>query len=215
MWCPGVAALITQFAFEKNIRHLGWQLGQPKYLVLSFFVPILYALVAYLLIWVSGYGQFAPDNFQLGIFNFLGFYLIYNWFAGLGEEIGWRGLLVPQLYSKFGFIKTSIISGLIWAIWHFPLIILMGYHNGASMTFSLIAFTAMVVFISFPYAWLRLKSGSVWTAMILHGNHNLFIQRYFDVVTEDTGMTKFFASEFGLGLVLTTAVAAFIFKKWW
>jgi len=40
--------------------------------------------------------------------------------TALGEEIGWRGFLVPQLASVTSFTKTALISGLIWAVWHYP-----------------------------------------------------------------------------------------------
>lgn len=45
----------------------------------------------------------------------------------LGEEIGWRGFLVPQLAKLTTFTWVAIISGIIWALWHFPLAIMGMY----------------------------------------------------------------------------------------
>jgi membrane protease YdiL (CAAX protease family) len=60
----------------------------------------------------------------------------------------------------------------------------------------------MVVSSSFIYTWMRLKSGSVWTGVLLHASHNVFIQNFFDPITTNTGHTKFVTGEFGVGLAL-------------
>jgi hypothetical protein len=71
----------------------------------------------------------------------------------------------------------------------------------------------MVVGISFPLAWLRLRSGSFWPAALLHASHNLFIQGFFDTVTVDTGVTKYLLSEFGAVLALAAAITGYIFWR--
>lgn len=71
----------------------------------------------------------------------------------------------------------------------------------------------MVVSISSAMAWLRLKSGSLWTATIFHDSHNLFVQSVFDRLTADTGPTKWIIGEFGLGPVITGASVGFIAWK--
>jgi len=67
--------------------------------------------------------------------------------------------------------------------------------------------------VSFPMAWLRIKTGSVWTAMFVHAMHNFFIQDIFDPLTLNTGATHYFIGEFGAGLALTVSICAFIFWK--
>ena len=56
--------------------------------------------------------------------------------------------------------------------------------------------------MSFVFAWMRLKSGSLWTGVLLHASHNLFIQDFFDRITTDTGKTKYVIGEFGAGLAI-------------
>jgi hypothetical protein len=68
----------------------------------------------------------------------------------------------------------------------------------------------MVVGISFIFAWMRLKGGSVWTGMFLHASHNLWIQGIFDPLTTDTGKTRFVVGEFGIGLAVAAIVVAFL-----
>jgi uncharacterized protein len=67
--------------------------------------------------------------------------------------------------------------------------------------------------VSFVYSWLRLKSGSLYPAVLLHATHNLFIQGLFDPLTIDTGTTKYIIGEFGAGLAVTGMITGVIF--WW
>lgn len=61
--------------------------------------------------------------------------------TALGEEIGWRGFLGPKLTVLFGFKKGVLMSGIIWAIWHFPMM-LTGYGSiGIPMWFQSMLFT--------------------------------------------------------------------------
>lgn len=71
----------------------------------------------------------------------------------------------------------------------------------------------MAVGISFPMAWFKIKTGSVWTAMFIHAMHNFFIQDVFDPLTVNTGITHYIIGEFGAGLAITGLICAFIFWK--
>jgi membrane protease YdiL (CAAX protease family) len=216
MWCPGIAALLTSILHKKNLNDFGWGLGKPSYLVLSYLLPLAYSFIAYFIVWSFRLGGF-QRNLNLEFFEFfvisatLG--ILVSSLSSLGEEIGWRGFLVPELANITTFTKTSFISGVIWSVWHYPLILFADYNAGTSAWFGLSCFTVMIIGISFPLAWLRLKSGSVWTAVIFHASHNLFIQQIFDPLTKDTGVTKYFIGEFGIVLALISIPLAFIFWK--
>jgi len=129
----------------------------------------------------------------------------------LGEEIGWRGFLVPELARLMSFTKLSLLSGLIWAAWHSPLLLFADYNSGTNLWYALGCFSVMVVSISFVFAWMRLKSGSLWPAALLHASHNLFVQGIFDNLMRNTGRTLWFTTEFGAGLALTCAAFAAYF----
>jgi membrane protease YdiL (CAAX protease family) len=86
---------------------------------------------------------------------------------------------------------------MVWSCWHFPLLIWGDYNNGTPTWYGLTCFTVLVLSISFVFAWMRLKSGSLWTAAILHASHNLYIQAIFTPLTRNTGKTAWFIDEFG------------------
>ncbi len=226
MWCPGAAGLAAQFLLRRSFRGMGWRLGPARYLGWSYAIPFLYALAAYGAVWTVGLGHFPNAAFtarlmeqyhqsealsiaiHVGRSATLG--MAIHCVAALGEEIGWRGFLVPHLAPVMSYPKLSVVSGLIWAAWHYPLLIFGDYNNGTPAWYGTSCFTAMVVAMSFLFAWMRLKSGSLWTGVLLHASHNLFVQWVFSPLTGDTGRTKYFIDEFGLALPVAAAAAAWI-----
>jgi membrane protease YdiL (CAAX protease family) len=69
----------------------------------------------------------------------------------------------------------------------------------------------MVISISFVFAWMRLKSGSLWTGALLHASHNLYIQGLLTPLTRNTGKTVWFIDEFGAVLPIVTIAFAVYF----
>jgi membrane protease YdiL (CAAX protease family) len=134
--------------------------------------------------------------------------------SALGEEIGWRGVLVPELAKVMPYTRVSLVSGGIWALWHMPLIFFADYKlPGVPVWYGALMFLIMVVGISFVFAWLRLKSGSLWTAALLHASHNLWVQAFFTPLTAQNSITPYIIDEFGCGLTIAIAIAAFLFWR--
>jgi membrane protease YdiL (CAAX protease family) len=213
MWCPGVSALITRLVFQRNVRGEGWAWGPTRYELAGYALPIAYAACAYAAVWIFDFGGVDLGRFKTNALGFVTLGLLTNLAFALGEEIGWRGFLVPKLAEGTTFTRTALISGIIWASWHMPLIIFADYNGGTPTLYSIACFAVMVVGISFPLAWLRLRSGSLWPAALLHASHNLFIQGFFDVVTVDTGVTKYLLSEFGAVLAFAAAITGWLFWR--
>ena len=213
MWCPGTSALITRLIFQKNVRGEGWTWGDSRYELLAYVLPILYAVVAYAAVWLAGLGKPDTSLFHTPVWKFLLLGTGSNLLAALGEELGWRGFLVPKLAEGWSFTTTALVSGIIWSCWHMPLIIAADYNGGTGAPYSIACFAVMVIGISFPLAWIRLRSKSVWPAALLHASHNLYIQNFFDPITVDTGHTKYWIGEFGAALAVTAVITGYIFWR--
>jgi membrane protease YdiL (CAAX protease family) len=229
MWCPALAGMATLRLNGRSISELGWKWGETKYQVRSWYIPLLYSFIAYAIVWLFHFGAFGnPVYFDsltksmhlggspwisivLGIVLTGTYGLIRSVSSALGEEIGWRGFLVPELSKTTSFTATSLLSGIIWSVWHYPVLIFSDYNAGTPTWYGLTCFTVMVVSISFVFAWMRIKSGSLWTAAILHGSHNLYVQAIFTPLTRDTGKTKWFIDEFGCVLPLVAVAFAIYF----
>lgn len=222
MWCPGFSAMLTRFIYHRSLRGLGWKLGPAKWLLLAYLLPLAYGFVPYAITWLSGLGRFTTTNLPVDqslpvflIVNLTMIFLLGSVPSALGEEIGWRGLLVPQLSKLANFPRVALISGAVWAVWHVPLLLFADYNSGTPALYGLTCFTILVIGISFAFAWLRLKSGSLWTGVVLHASHNLIIQAILDPLTESTAITPYIVTEFGIGLSLAAAVTAWVFWRLW
>jgi membrane protease YdiL (CAAX protease family) len=233
MWCPALAALVTCRVCHVDVATLGWHFRPLRYEWMGYLLPIFYALPVYVAAWLLINGAFAfgvftkaaavrwalPNSPQfatwvVAIPAYASVGVIRSMSSALGEEIGWRGFLLPRLTARFGFGAGSILSGLIWALWHYPSILFEGYSSAAPKWYSLVCFTLMVMPLSVVLGWLRLKSGSLWPCAVLHASHNLFIQRIFDPMTAESGAAVYVTGEFGAGMVVTTtAFAMWVYRQ--
>ena len=232
MWCPALAALVTCRVLGRSFRSLAWRWPEWKYIATAYLVPLAYAGIAYSTIWALRLGgwnwelvNLVAERFGLRGMPAWGAFLLWLLFTAtatlimriataLGEEIGWRGFLVPELAKQLSFTKLSLLSGSIWAAWHAPLLLFADYNAGTNRWYAMTCFAVMIVSSSFIFAWLRLKSGSLWPAAVLHASHNLFVQTVFDSIMRNTGKTLWYTTEFGVALALvTTCFAAYFWTR--
>jgi len=98
-----------------------------------------------------------------------------NAIPAFGEEYGWRGFLLDKLIARHGVTIGLVATGIIWGLWHAPLI-LMGYNYPSyPNAIGVIMFTVWTVMAGFFIGWLRIKSGSVYPAALAHGAINAYM----------------------------------------
>jgi membrane protease YdiL (CAAX protease family) len=221
MWSPGAAAILVMLFSGRSLRTIGWRPGPLKWWALAWLLPLLYAVPAYGLVWLTGLGDVPNPTFLERARFTLGmaegsdalvivaafFYisvvnLLPTAVLVLGEEIGWRGYLLPELTHWIGFRGAAMASGIVWAAWHLPGVLSGGYGTmGTPLLYQTVCFTAFVLTSAVVLAWLRMQSGSLWPAVILHATHNGLIQAFFNRITADTGATNYFIGEFGIAMI--------------
>jgi membrane protease YdiL (CAAX protease family) len=230
MWCPAAAALATCALYRIDLATLGWNWRPAKYEAMGYYLPLLYAVPVYAVCWIAIRGSFALGAFETAAASSFGLEkwprvatfglqipllatlgVIGSLANALGEEIGWRGFLLPRLTGQFGFTFGCLISGCVWAVWHYPGLLWADYNAGTDARYALACFTLMVISMAFIMGWLRLKSGGLWPCAMLHASHNLFVQAIFDRLTAPAGRALYFTTEFGAGLVLTIGATAVYF----
>jgi membrane protease YdiL (CAAX protease family) len=230
MWSPGISAIITKLICDHNLRNLGWGWGKWRYQLLSYFLPAILSLIVYSVVWSTGIGELSISQFvkirNKGSLSFdggaafiqvllismsLGF--LKSFTTAFGEEIGWRGFLVKEFSNVTSYTNASWIIGIVWAVWHIPGILFVGYNAGTSPYFAVPCFTVMIISAAFIMNWIRLCSGSLWTGAIFHASHNLFIQSVYDLMTVDKGITRYFTTEFGIGMAFIYAIVAYFFWR--
>ncbi len=85
----------------------------------------------------------------------------------LGEELGWRGYLYQATVS-WKPQRRVLFTGVVWGLWHAPLI-LMGHNYPEHPVAGVGLMVVFCTLLAFLFDWSRARSGSVWSACILHG----------------------------------------------
>jgi CAAX protease family protein len=176
---PTVAALIMLLVVTREgYSREGWKslgLHRPGLSVwwIAFGGTLLISVAASAVVWATPLASFVvPEG---GIVDPLISFLIQVGILALtfslGEEIGIRGYLLPKLLP-LGRGRALALSGLVWATWHMPLILLTTVFPVGNKLISLPLFYGTVVAASFFYGYLRIYTGSVWPASIAHAVHN-------------------------------------------
>ena len=96
---------------------------------------------------------------------------VINLVPALGEELGWRGWLLPRL-MPLGPLPALLVSGVVWGVWHAPLVLLGYNYPNAPGWLGVLAMVGMCILVGALLGWLRLRSGSVWPAALAHAAIN-------------------------------------------
>ncbi len=192
------------------------------------------ALLAYLTIWFAGFGEWYDQDFvgqQMQDYNLVewsdaavivfhvlltstySFVLLLP--SALGEELGWRGFLVPELAKFLPFTHVALISGLVWSMWHWPLIFKHLYGNDVTpLYYQLFFFTLFIISYAIIMAYLRFKTNSLWTAVIFHMSGNVFLQKVFSPLTVENEYSAWYVDEFGaVPALVAFAFAIYFWQK--
>jgi membrane protease YdiL (CAAX protease family) len=88
-----------------------------------------------------------------------------------GEEFGWRSYLQLRLFGERPLL-AALVTGLIWGVWHFPLII-RGYNFPDHPVTGMLIFPVGTILLSIIFGWLRLRTGSIWASSLAHSATNV------------------------------------------
>jgi membrane protease YdiL (CAAX protease family) len=233
MWTPAFGAFATCKLFKINMFELGWKWPELRWNLRAYTLPALYGLAAYSIIWLGGFGGLFDHGFVKEVGSVLALYgwsqtwtivfgivmlstvgMLWNLATSLGEEIGWRGFLTPLLLDRFSFPIVSLITGLVWSFWHYPIILYTNYNAGPyDIYIQLINFTIGYVALSFIMTYFRVQSQSIWPATVLHAAHNTFILYLLQPMTIKYKGTSFYAGEFGI--ILPSVLLVFAGYFWY
>jgi len=198
MYGPALANIITRLISKEGFKnlHLKPDFGQKRwvYFLISWFLPgplTIAGMVLFFLLFPEHYDSgLSLIKSQMGLagINQVNPWLIValqtlqatlfapllNMLPSFGEEFGWHGYLLPKLLPLGG-RKAILLTGIIWGVWHWPLI-LMGYNYGADYAgvpyLGLLAMLWFCVVSGAVFGWLDIKAGSIWPAVIGHGALN-------------------------------------------
>lgn len=193
MWGPGIAAIVVTLVVEKKpFKSLRLNtLGPKRFYAWAWFLPPVLIILSGLLTVLLGTGeldtgftfmkqQMEQTSTQLPISTgavvaiqilqalILG--PLINLIFAMGEEIGWRGFLLPRL-MPLGQWWALILSGMFWGIWHAPAIA-QGYNYPDHPILGIFLMTVFCILLGIIFGWLSLNTRSPWVAGIAHGSLN-------------------------------------------
>jgi CAAX protease family protein len=217
MYTPIVSVLIMMLVVTRDgYSKAGWatlglhRLGL-RWWLLALIGPLAVMSAVYGIVWNTGMAQFVlPEGFTLArLATNVAIGIGISSALGLGEEIGFRGYLLPRL-TQLGTTRALLLSGLMHAIWHFPLMLLTPIYPILGNWFIvgpiiLLTITAAGVF----YGYLQLASKSVWPATLAHGVINTFFD-FFPIFTVTAAplALEYLAGETGVLTLVATALGA-------
>jgi membrane protease YdiL (CAAX protease family) len=181
-WAPAIAALLAAaltggraVVRELGARLVRWRVGWQWYLVVILGPAVFSLAVAGVYVMLGGFwAEVAPAAMRGGPLLMLPLFLVILTLTdGLGEELAWRGFALPRLLTQHTALVASLILGVIWALWHLPLVWTEGnamYHQPVWLL--LVDIPAKSVLFTWVFLHTR---GSVFLAMLFHGATNLFV----------------------------------------
>lgn len=193
MWGPGIAAIIvTLFIAKKPFSSLRLNtLGSKRFYLWAWLLPIPLTILAGALTVLFGLGELDTEFTMMnsamesaagggavpvGLLVLLQIAFAFtlgpliNVVFTLGEELGWRGYLLPQLLP-LGQWKAMLISGIIWGVWHAPAI-LQGHNYPGYPVLGVFLMIIFCVLLGIILSWMYLNTQSPWVAALAHGSVN-------------------------------------------
>jgi membrane protease YdiL (CAAX protease family) len=216
MASPALAAVITRLLLREGFADVSFRFGGRRgvhALVLGVAVPLIVGSLAYGTAYLTGLAQFAPPALPLlapaagPVTNFaitlalaatLGTLILLPLAAG--EEIGWRGYVLPRLIDA-GVARPVLLSALVWGAWHLVPLLGSGYADLPSPLFSATNLVITAAAFGSILAWMRLGTGSIWPCVVAHAAWNAIINSAFNLATQGEDAT-FWIGESGFLVML-------------
>jgi membrane protease YdiL (CAAX protease family) len=194
MWMPGISAIVvTLFVKREKFSSLNLnRLGPKRYYFWAWLLFPVLGILTGILTLVFGAGQLdlefsmirqaaaqmpgaeqvAPGLIVAGqILAALTLAPLFNTLFALGEELGWRGFLLPELLPM-GQWKAVLISGVIWGLWHAPAIWQGLNYPTVNPWLGVLMMVAFTVLTGTILSWLYLETRSPWAPALGHGALN-------------------------------------------
>jgi hypothetical protein len=179
MLTPMISALIMRiFVSKEGVKASVGLLRSWKYYLAALVMPAVFVTAVILIVQVLGLGEFKWSGANWFVYLMLMVSALPVTLFTFGEEYGWRGYLLPRLLP-LGEIRATLLVGLIWGVWHLPLIVAGLNYPGVNVWLAILAFLFVTVSISFAYTWFYVaSSGSVLIAAVLHASFNNFSDEF-------------------------------------
>jgi membrane protease YdiL (CAAX protease family) len=157
-------------------RVLIWRVG-IQWWAFALFIMIVPSVVSLYLYRLLG-GPAVDWSGLQPLYSVVPMFIFLTIAAGIGEEFGWRGFLLPRLQSRHNALVSGLIVGVAWATWHIPMFFIKGTSQydqqlQGGLLPAILSYSAFVIAQSVQFTWLFNNTrGSVLLAAVFHGASN-------------------------------------------
>lgn len=223
---PGLASAFTRLVMHEGFRDVSFRLRGPRMgnaFLLALFFPFVIGVVSYGFMYLFGLAEFDPPPFPIAVgsplgqfgailaFSLLGILLLL--IPDAGEEIGWRGYLLPRMIDA-RLPQPVLFSSLVWGVWHLPVVFSGVYAIGPSRWISAAGLIVATLAFGTLLAWMRLGTGSVWPCVVAHAAWNSVINGGFTLATHNA-TENMWAGETGIVVAITLLLAVWMLRRSW
>jgi membrane protease YdiL (CAAX protease family) len=211
---PLVAAVVARLATAGTLRRPGWGFRRASWRSLgtAWLWALLPTLAAAGVLWATGLAGFATDGLTPTVALGLTVLVLPYVLLALAEDVGWRGLLVQRLAEVAGPRTVVLVSGLAWALFHWPLVLFLGgAPAGVPVWFALTCLTLGSTSLGAVLASMQLRWG-IWPGVLAHAVLNALLYHVLAPLTADSGPTEWLSTETGAIGAITLLFAAL---AWW
>jgi membrane protease YdiL (CAAX protease family) len=171
---PGIVAIILTAIYygKSNLKSLlkailKWRVKFKFYLIIII-VGIALCGLSLLIFNLITSKTIKPDQ----PYNFIFYFIIILPLSALWEEIGWRGFLLPLLQEKYTAMKSSLIIGFVWGLWHLPIYLAINPYGDKTINFFIMMFIscfALSIILTYLY---NSTKGSLLICILFHNALN-------------------------------------------
>ena len=240
MLLPAIASIVTRIISKEGFTELMLRprlKGNLKWYFMAYFATPLIACFGTMVYFIIFSSDFSPlqstfameesittkSVFLKTMFTLIPLAIVVNPIMGIlqcfGEELGWRGYLLQKLGDKLSPLSASVITGVIWGLWHAP-IIAMGYNYGTEHPVAAIfAMTVLCTVLGIISAFLTYKTHSIWPAVLFHAAINGMDRWAPSTLFMSNKPNMFLGPDLvgiigGIGFILVDIVLIIVMRKW-
>jgi uncharacterized protein len=224
MFTPTVAAVIMlaviapEGGFRKVLSLLGLDRAGFKGWPLAIAGPAAIHLVGLVILSLAGLAVFVAPQLSgsvgFAIFKISTGLAVGTLFA-LGEEIGWRGYMLPRLLG-FGVVPAMLIVGFLHGVWHLPIMLTTDYyHNTGNPLLVVPLFLTTLTLAGVFFGFIRIWTGSVWAVAIAHAAANMAWEIMTEITeTKSPLVLEYVGGESGVIMIAGLLVIGFILIRY-
>ncbi len=171
MLLPAIALLIMRFIVPVSFASIGITKTFNVWFLVSIVMPIVIVIIIYsLIILITGNPiKLVNSSVLASIFQYTLIGISIAAISALFEEVGWRGYLQLELEGS-GYLRASIIVGVVWAVWHVPTALI--YLRFNTPFWGISTYILQLFLISLQISYVRLRAKNVLAAALMHGMVN-------------------------------------------